>query len=81
VNAVGVVIAFILIWWTIFFAVLPFGVRSRWESEDDGVKGADPGAPTAPDLKRKVAATTLAAALLTAITAAVLASGLIQVND
>lgn len=80
-NAVGVVIAFILIWWTIFFAVLPFGVRSRWESEDDGVKGADPGAPTAPDLKRKVAATTLAAALLTAITAAVLASGLIQVND
>lgn len=80
-NPVGVAITFALTWWAVFFAVLPFGVRSRWEEADDGVKGADPGAPTAPDLKRKLLTTTLIAAVLTAVIAGVAASGLIRFRD
>jgi hypothetical protein len=43
-NPAGAIVIYVLIWWSVFFAVLPWGVRGRWESDDDGVKGADPGA-------------------------------------
>ena len=42
-NIAGAVVTFLITWWTVFLAVLPLGVRSRWESEADGVTGADPG--------------------------------------
>lgn len=80
-HPVGVAITFLLAWWTIFFVVLPWGVRGRWEDEDDGVKGADPGAPSVPDLKRKAAATTLAAILVTAVIAGLAASGVVRFRD
>jgi predicted secreted protein len=49
---------FITIWWTVLFAVLPFGVRSQHE---DGavVSGTDPGAPVRPRLLVKALWTTL----------------------
>lgn len=54
-------VLFILIWWTVLFAVLPFGTHP--------VSGADlqtgwRGAPEHPHLLRKVIATTLVAALV-----------------
>ena len=56
------------IWWTVLFAVLPFGVRSAQETGADIPKGADRGAPVAPMLLRKAIATSLiAAALLAAL--------------
>ena len=54
---------FITIWWTVLFAVLPFGVRSQHE---DGamVSGTDPGAPVRPRLLAKALWTTLIAAVI-----------------
>lgn len=80
-NPVGAVIIFLLVWWCVFFAVLPTGVTGRWESADDGIKGADPGAPAFPDLKRKVMLTTLIAAGVSAVVIAVVASGVIDFRD
>ncbi len=80
-NAVGLIIIFLLSWWMIFFAVLPLGVRGRWESDDDGVKGAEPGAPAAPDLKKKIMITTGLAAIATVIIAAIGASGVLMPKD
>lgn len=77
-GPVEIVIIFILVWWCVFFAVLPMGVKGRWESDADGVAGAEPGAPADPQLKRKAILATGVAAGLTAIIAAVIASGLIQ---
>ncbi len=77
-NPVEVVIIFILIWWCVFFAVLPMGVKGRWESNSDGVAGADPGAPADAGLKRKAILATGIAALLTAVTAAIILSGVIR---
>jgi len=71
--AVGVI--FFLVWWVTFFAVLPTGVQSRHESEPDGVIGADPGAPTDPEIKRKMLTTTAIAAVITAIVCAIIISG------
>ena len=50
-------------WWTVLFAVLPFGVRSQQES-GEVVPGSEPGAPVAPFLVKKAVWTTLAAAVL-----------------
>jgi predicted secreted protein len=49
---------FITIWFTVLFAVLPFGIRSQHEA-GDFVAGTDPGAPVAPRLLVKVLWTTL----------------------
>lgn len=80
-GPVEIVIIFILIWWCVFFAVLPMGVKGRWESNGDGVAGAEPGAPADPQLKRKAVLATGAAAALTAIVAIVIASGVINFRE
>lgn len=62
-SLVGAVAVFFIIWWLCLFAVLPFGVRSRNEG-DEAPPGADPGAPTQPNLVRSAIATTLLAAII-----------------
>lgn len=52
---------FLTIWFTVLFAVLPFGVRSQQE-EGDIVAGTDPGAPVAPRILAKALWTTLISA-------------------
>ncbi|HBK91320.1 MAG TPA: DUF1467 domain-containing protein [Parvularcula sp.] len=73
-GPVQIVIIFVLVWWCVFFAVLPMGIKGRWESQGDGVAGADPGAPADPDLKRKAILATCVAAALTAVIAVIIAS-------
>ncbi len=53
-------VVYFLIWWTILFAVLPWGVRR----EENPEPGHDPGAPARPYLWIKVGVTTLVAGLL-----------------
>lgn len=57
---------YLVIWWTILFAVLPFGVRSQAE-EGEVVPGSEAGAPARPWLKRKIIATTILASIVLAI--------------
>ncbi|MGE0408340.1 MAG: DUF1467 family protein [Amphiplicatus sp.] len=80
-SPIGAVVIFLLVWWLVLFAVLPWGVRGRWEEKDDGVVGADPGAPVAAKMKRKLLWTTIIAAVLWAIIVAVIASGVIKFHD
>lgn len=54
---------YLIVWWLVFFAVLPFGVRSQHEEGGTEGEGRDPGAPVRPLLLRKVLATTLIAAI------------------
>ncbi len=75
-SPVGALIIYILLWWLTFFAVLPMGVQGRWESDDDEVKGADPGAPMTPDIKKKLKLTTLISLGLWMIVTAVILSGI-----
>lgn len=54
---------YFIVWWTVIFAVLPFGVRSQ--HEDGAVEdGTEPGAPQRPLLIRKMLVTTVIAALI-----------------
>jgi predicted secreted protein len=64
--AIATVVAiYFVVWWTLLFTVLPFGVRSQAES-GEVVPGTDPGAPAAPGLLRKALWTSLVAAVATA---------------
>jgi len=54
---------FVIIWWTLLFAILPFGVRSQHEG-DSMVPGTDPGAPIRHRLGLKVLINTVLASIL-----------------
>lgn len=49
------IMLFIIIWWVVIFAVLPWGVKRTEEPEE----GHDPGAPERPMLWRKLLITTI----------------------
>ena len=51
---------YLVIWWIVLFAVLPFGVKPAREGE----LGHDAGAPQKPHLLAKSLATTVLAALI-----------------
>jgi len=57
--ATGVMV-YIVIWWTVLFAVLPLGVRRVQEPG----KGEERGAPERPELGRKAIITSVVAAVL-----------------
>jgi predicted secreted protein len=76
----GVAIYFIL-WWTVLFAVLPFGVRSHREAGATVEEGNDPGAPVLPRLAMKVIVTTIISAALFAIGFGVWKAGWISIDS
>ncbi len=62
----GGLAVYFVIWWTVLFAVLPFGVRSQAEAGD--VKdGTDPGAPVLPGLVSKAIVTSVVAGVVFAL--------------
>lgn len=54
---------YLLIWWVVIFAVLPFGV----ERHTDSGKGYDAGAPRNAHIKKKLIATTVISAVILAV--------------
>ena len=60
----GSIIVYVLIWWVIFFSVLPFGVQSNKEVFKEKIEGIDPGAPKNPKIAKKFLITTLSTSLL-----------------
>ncbi|MGE0254010.1 MAG: DUF1467 family protein [Alphaproteobacteria bacterium] len=70
---VSAITVFIVLWWLVFFAVLPWGIQ-----RDDAPRtGNDPGAPLRPRLLRKALLTTAIAAVLFAIVYVVIDGGLL----
>ena len=55
---------YVVVWWVVLFAVLPWGAQSHHEAGLDLKDGGDPGAPVVHDLKRKVITTTWVAAVV-----------------
>lgn len=80
-SIVTLLLVFVVIWWLVFFAVLPMGVQSQDEAGDESSKGHDPGAPSNPNLKKKMLYTTFAAGILTVGYYFVATSGLIDFRN
>ena len=49
----GSIIVYVLIWWIIFFSVLPVGIQSNKETFREKIEGIDPGAPKNPKIATK----------------------------
>ena len=60
----GSIIVYVLIWWIIFFSVLPIGIQSNKEKFREKIEGVDPGAPNNPKIVRKFLITTIITSII-----------------
>ena len=54
---------YFIMWWLVFFTVLPWGIRPQ-DEHDDIVRGTDPGAPAVHGLRIKLVWTTVLATIV-----------------
>ncbi len=60
----GSIIVYVLIWWIIFFSLLPVGIQSNKEKFKEKIEGVDPGAPINPKIGKKFLITTLITSII-----------------
>ena len=60
----GSIIVYVMIWWIVFFSILPVGIKSNKEVFKDNIGGIDPGAPKNPKIAKKFLITTIITSLL-----------------
>ena len=60
----GSIIVYVMIWWIIFFSILPVGIKSNKEVFRDSIEGVDPGAPKNPKIVKKFLITTIITSIL-----------------
>ena len=60
----GSIIVYVLIWWIIFFSILPLGIQSNKEKFKENIEGIDPGAPKNPRIAKKFLITTIITSII-----------------
>ena len=60
----GSIIVYVIIWWMIFFSVLPIGIQSNKVKFKEKIEGIDPGAPNNPKIGKKFLITTIITSLI-----------------
>ena len=60
----GSIIVYVLIWWIIFFSVLPIGIQSKKVKFKEQVEGIDLGAPNNPKMGKKFLITTIITSII-----------------
>jgi len=74
-NVTGAIVVYVIIWWLCFFTVLPRNVTGVWEDAGDHAEGVDQGAPTDPQIGRKLRLATYIATPIWAVVAGIILSG------
>jgi predicted secreted protein len=77
VGIINGVVVFLLVWWVLLFTILPIGVTSQ-EEDGDVVAGSEPGAPSRPNLARKMWWTTSITAGIWIVYFIVMHSGVLE---
>lgn len=73
-------VLFVVIWFMVFFVVLPLRLQTQGEA-GEVVKGTPSSAPTDPQLGRKARITTIWALIVFGVVAGVILSGKVSVAD
>ncbi len=60
----GSIIVYVMIWWIIFFSLLPVGIKSNKEVFHEKIEGIDPGAPKNPKIAKKFLITTIITSII-----------------
>ena len=63
-SITGSIIVYVMIWWIVFFSILPIGIQSKKEKFRDTVEGVDPGAPNNPKIAKKFLITTIITSII-----------------
>ena len=63
-GTTGSIIVYVLIWWIIFFSVLPIGIQPNKEKFREKIEGIDPGAPNNPKIGKKFLITTIVTSII-----------------
>ncbi len=63
-GTTGSIIVYVLIWWMIFFSVLPMGIQSNKDKFREKIEGIDPGAPNNPKIGKKFLITTIITSII-----------------
>ena len=63
-SITGSIIVYVLIWWIIFFSILPVGIKSKKEKFKERIDGIDPGAPNNPKIGKKFLITTIITSII-----------------
>ncbi len=72
--------AFAILWWLVFFMVLPFGVKTEEEAGGATVEGHAPSAPNKPRLVMKAVITTIISAAIFLVVYLIFTSGIIDLR-
>ena len=63
-DPVFAISTYLVVWWTVLFAILPLGARSHHDAGMSVPGGGEPGSPVDPNLKRKFITTTWVSAIV-----------------
>ena len=63
----GSIVVYVIIWWIVFFSVLPIGIKHNEKPFKNNLDGIDPGAPKNPNIFKKFLFTTLITTLIFAL--------------
>lgn len=77
-GLVSGLVVYLIIWWLVFFMVLPFGIVTPEEAGEELTPGAPESAPVRPRIGLKAGLTTLIAAALWGVYYYVAESGLVS---
>ena len=58
-SITGSIVVYVIIWWIVFFSVLPIGIIQNEKPFKSNLEGIDPGAPKNPNILKKFLYTTL----------------------
>ena len=80
-SITGAIIVYVIIWWIVFFSVLPIGIQSKNEEFKETIKGSDPGAPINPKIAKRFLITTIITSLLFIMVYYLVSSNLINLRN
>tara|TARA_B100000927_G_C16132057_1_gene335713 strand:+ start:87 stop:341 length:255 start_codon:yes stop_codon:yes gene_type:complete len=63
-SITGSIVVFVIVWWIVFFSVLPIGIKHSKKPFKNNLEGNDPGAPKNPNILKKFLYTTLITAVI-----------------
>ena len=77
----GSIIVYVLIWWIVFFSLLPVGIQSKKEKFIEKIEGIDPGAPNNPKIAKKFLITTIITSIIFIVIYYLVESNLLNLRE
>lgn len=74
------ILVYAVVWWLVFFMILPIGVVTQEESGEEQVKGSVSSAPSKPGLRKKVLWAALVTTVVWVIIEIIISSGAITLR-